>query len=326
MKKLKSIILLALLCFANFSFAQDNYKSYYEVRNQAMELHALGKYEEATKIYEKAFSLAYPFPDDMKFLYQCYLQLNKEDLAYTVLQRMVMCGYKLCPDTLPIVNYDLSDYCERDSTIINNKRFIREYDSLREEYLKNIDIKANNYLIANSICEYFVAKLRFSGSDSIEYRILNGKPFLVKTELLNDLLKSNLNINRKNTDHWLDDRFILSLIHSAQSFTLQESDSLFNLFWKYVLRGNILAEQYAVIFDNAIFQDDENKGGIGACLLGFQTTVKEYKDDKGNDVIESKVILKDPQNVDKYRKEKLLPPLWVWCKLKNLALPENYKH
>jgi tetratricopeptide (TPR) repeat protein len=320
----KIIILIFILCSTLVSLGQNDYKSYYEVRNQAMDLHALGKYQEATKFYEKAFSLAYPFPDDMKFLYQCYLQMNKADMAYKVLQQMVMCGYKLCPDTLPIVGYDLSAWCERDSTIINNKRFLSEYDSLRLEYLKNIDVKANNYLIANSICEYFVAILRFRGSDSIENEILNNKPFLLKTELLNSLLKSDKNIDRKHTDHWLDTRFLLSLIHSVQS--LKEKSPQLDLLWEHVLRGNILAEQYAFFYDNAIYQNDMNSGGIGVSLLGFQTILKVYKDDKGNEVEEYKVVLKDPENVDKYRKEKLLPPLWVWCKLNNIALPENYKY
>lgn len=328
MKKLTSIILFALLlCTTNLSFAQDDYKSYYEVRNQAMELHALGKYQEATKLYEKAFSLAYPFTDDMKFLYQCYLELNKEDMAYKVLQQMVMCGYKLCPDTLPIVGYDMSTWCERDSTIINNKRFLKEYDSLRLEYLKNIDIKANNYLIANSICEYFVAILRFRGSDSTERELLEDESFYAKTELLKDLLKSDKNIDRKHTDHWLDIRFILSLMHSVQSLIEKKAENpQLDLLWEHVLRGNILAEQYAIFYDNAIHQNDMNSGGIGVSLLGFQTILKVYKDDKGNEVEEYKVVLKDPENVDKYRNEKLLPPLWIWCKLNNIALPENYKY
>lgn len=325
MKKL--ITLIFILCSTLVSLGQNNYKQYYEERNQAMELHALGKLKEATKIYEKAFSLAYPFPDDMKFLYKCYLSLNDDESAYKVLQKMVMCGYKLCPDTLPIVGYDMSGFCERDSSIINNKRFLKEYDSLRLEYLKNIDIKANNYLIANSISEYFVARFRFRGKNAEESILLENESFLFKAELLIDLLKSDKDINRQNTDHWLDFRFVIGLMHSVQILVLNdEHQTLLDLYWEHVLRGNILVDQYAIFYDNAIHQRDQKSGGIGVSLLGFQTILKEYKDDKGNEVEEYKVVLKDSENVDKYRKDMLLPPLWVWCKLNNIALPENYKY
>ncbi|MDR0789913.1 MAG: hypothetical protein LBO06_03855 [Bacteroidales bacterium] len=300
---------------------QNDYKAYYETRNKAMESHANNKLQEAITIYEKTFTLAYPFPEDMKYLYDCYLKAGDKESAHKTLERMVMCGYKLYPDTLPLVGYNMSMFNERDTNILNDKQFIEEYDSLRAIYLKGINKEANDYLVANSICEYFAILLR-RGSNDEQQSIIEEESFLLKKELLVDFLKSDKNVGRQYTDHWLDPRFLLSLTHSVQILAnTGEAQALLDLYWNEVLKGNIYLEQWAVFYDNIIYQEGDGKI---SSVLGFQSTLMQCKDEEGNDINDYVIILKDSENVDKLRNERLLPPLWVYCKLKNKYLEGNY--
>jgi hypothetical protein len=307
----KLLIIIVVLLISINMFSQNNYKDYYKLRNTAMEYHAMMNYDIAIKFYNEAFNSAYPFPDDMKLLYDCYIQIKDFKKANLALKKMILCGYKLKNDIPLIGSRNFNKIIENDANILNNNYLLRNYDNLRIKYLKNINNVNNQYLKSIEICEIFASKSRsFVKEDTIcdNFYIVQEATFNLKNELLLALLKSDIDISRSSTDSWLDDDFILAIIHTSQSLDDEEINDFMDLLWQQVLNGNIIAEQYAVIED-WLFYRKNNISRLGVQLA--------FEDDK---IVE----LYDYKNIDKFREEKLLPPLWVYCKLKGIELPKNY--
>ena len=49
-------------------------------------------------------------------------------------------------------------------------------------------------------------------------------------------------------------------------------------------------------------------------------------DEKTRTLIKTFSPINDIKNIDSIREEAFLPPLWVFCKLKNFDLPKDYKY
>jgi len=305
---MNNLLMLLIVSFFSINlFSQKDYNDYYNLRNKAMEYHALENFDIAIKFYKEAFKSNYPFPEDVKLLYDCYIQINDLKNANKSIKKMILSGYKFKCD-IPLIGYrNFNKVIKNDTIFLNNDYLVRKYDCLRKKYLKNTNKVNDQYLKSVEICEIFSSHSRvFAKDDTIcdNFYIVQEATFKFKNNLLLALLKSDINFSRKDTDSWLDDEFLIAIIHTSQSLNDEERDDFMNLLWFQVLNGNLIAEQYAVIEDWLFYKK------YNTSILGMQLDVE----------------LSDYKNIDDLRKEKLLPPLWAYYKLKKIELPKNYNY
>lgn len=314
---MKKNILYAILSFAFCRTIQAqtaDYKAYYQMTSQAYCALADSNFLQAAELYEKAFADFYPFTYDLANLRDCYLAIGDTNSAVNSVKRMIACGWTL-EEKLPVVDYR---HFDNDMGAFDSTRIlaIREmYPSLRQEYLKKIDYEENAYwerIVYNEVL-CVQTRLRY-GQKKADYAWLTN---------LNEaiILLKNKELNREKIDAWNGYFAFMALVHLAQSTEVYSHnkkvcDSLFyqlmDLLKKEVIRGNLHPDDFAVIYD-AAYSYRHNKSYYGRELTLNPKTG-----------LNSCFPVEDVDNVDARRAEIGLPPLWTFCKIYNIKLPENY--
>lgn len=328
-KLLKMSILLFSLTTMTTQGAQPektekNYSLYYETCNKALEHQLEGDYIEAVKLYETAFENTYPFISDLNELKNCYVKLGKEDEAYLVVERMVLCGFKLKRRSYLVSSYKAivgmkNVELEKDSVLVD--RLIPVYDSLRKEFLKTIDYEKDKYLLSMSTLDRFTGCMRYNyRKDSEKEKFINDVGFTSVAGLFLNLIDSEYLPSRSESDAW-DDQLNLALIHIAQSLEKKsEQDKFLNKLKELVISGDFLPGQYAVLYDEIHVRMRNNKKSYYG--MSFEA-VMDFDDPTKIQLSISSP--EDVENVDKRRSEIFLPSLWVWAKQKGYVLPTDYK-
>jgi hypothetical protein len=121
-------------------------------------------------------------------------------------------------------------------------------------------------------------------------------------------------VSRKFTDTWTSSEMEITMLHISQSTTKKDYQFYFNLLKEQVLKGNVSNFNYAVFYDNYLYRN--KKGTYYGQQMKFNSKTGNLKCARVEDI----------DNVDKRRAEIGLPPLWVWCELHNIELPENYQN
>ena len=312
-----SRISLALLFFLNIFTvlqAQTSYSKYYEKTINAYSNMAEGNYTMAVKLYEEAFADNDPFPDDLANLRDCYLALGDTTNAVNCVKRMVACGWQL-QETYPVIDFKpLGNRIGAfDSTQIAYITSI--YPTLRQNYLQHIDLDKNAYLERIVLNEIFCQEIRDG-----ELMDDKGKSAVFAQNAVNlcELLK-NKELNRNKVDVWNSILLQVALVHCAKSIGLKEygREALYPDFMallkKEVLKGNLHPEIYASVYD-IVYWFNYNKSYYGRQTSFDPETEKRFC-----------VEIEDVDEVDKRRAEIGLPPVWVFCKKYNIALPKNYQ-
>ena len=332
--KIKSIITNSILLFlfsctntaskeTNLKMETDNYISYYKKCNEALESKVNGDITKAIQLYELAFSEHYPFVDDLNELKNCYVLLGKKSEAYLIIERMVLCGFKLkeksyliSPNSAIVGKKNLQ--LESDSNLIDQLNL--NYVSLRKEFLSSINYEKDKYLTTIASLDRFTGYMRtHSGEKDEAYIATVG--FNALAQLFLNLMDSDQLPYRYESDAW-DDQINLALIHIALSLEKHEEQERFlNKLKELVICGTFPPAQYAVIFDQIYERVRNNKESFYG--MSFEAVFNF------DDPSQLKLVITSPMdidNVDKRRNEIFLPPLWVWAKQKGYQLPINYSY
>lgn len=325
---IKFYFIISFLFFYNISLGQTkDYIKYYKHIIQAQTLSAQKQNKSAIEEYEKAFSQAYPFPDDIIDAIKIHQELKNQTEINELLKRLVKSGYK--------PNDEISVYVENENqyfkyikpTYISIPEYKKTLDSIyylhRKDYQNNIDIVKDNFLSIFKSYEFFIVNARKmvnTEEDQSKYEYLQNVLWSSTKDFLLNLYYSGQNINREKTDTWNDDLFIMNLIHSAQTVDYRKEE-----FQKFLLemvkQGNLHPYQYAVIIDDV----ERNLGkeqiyGTNTDPVEFDGDIEKYKNTP-----KQISTINDIENVDQRRKEIFLPPLWVTAAKYHYKLPENYK-
>ncbi|MDR0604496.1 MAG: hypothetical protein LBG80_09370 [Bacteroidales bacterium] len=142
------IVLWTILTLSAFC-QENNYITYYNIRNQALAHKVEENYQEAIVLYNRAFSSAFPFSDDIKHLISCYLNMKDTTNALQAMRLLIKSGYKL-DQSLPLLEDDGTRvYSNFHFTLskdeLLNALLSKEYDSLRNEFLANNNIDNLHY-------------------------------------------------------------------------------------------------------------------------------------------------------------------------------------
>lgn len=296
--------------------AQKDYSQYYDLMNRGYTEYANKEYQKAIEIFDMAFSNYYPFPDDVNMLKKCYLAIDNKHKAYETMRRMVLCGFKL-ESSIPLVNSNTALEGYRTDTgsgdSILEQKLAQEYPKLRAEYLKNIDWESDQYLKILTHFEVHTSLMRKKCTTTKQDQMIGDYGFGVEKEMFMNLMASQKNVNRAITDTWTSNEMEVVIIHTSQSTTKEDYELYFNLLKEQVLKGNISNVQYAVCYDNYLYRHEQES------YYGQQI---EFNPQTGSLKC---APIDDIQHVDQRRAEIGLPPLWVWGKISNIELPEEYK-
>jgi tetratricopeptide (TPR) repeat protein len=324
---IKRIILLLLLfmCGINTTIVcqeqEDNYINYYRTCNEALKYKVKKNYTYAIELYQKAFNEKFPFPDDVKHLISCYLSQGDTTSALQTIRLLIKSGYKL-DHNLPFL-IENGERISSNNPLVLSGNFkldslllLKEYDSLRSEFLINNNKEVNEYMKAITELEFIVGKLRTYASSKKEWEMLGDRSFRMKTHYLMNLLKSNLDLSRKHTDFWNDEYFIMALIHTVQDLCDDGPDSMLNdilnLLEKHMLKGNLHAQQYIIILDDVYYIKHKFKKSL------YGTSIRLSGNNK------YMVKIEDIKNVDNRRYNLFVPPLWIQYHNEEHLLPKDY--
>lgn len=307
------VFLMSILCSLP---AQTPYAPYYEKTINAYTNMAEGNYSLAVGLYEEAFSISYPFPDDLANLRDCYLALGDTVSAVNCVKRMVACGWQLY-ETYPVIGLEpwknkIGDF---DTTQINH--IANLYPTLRQNYLQQINPSENAYLERIVLNEIFCEDIR--DGEFAKINNLSRSAFAQNAIDLCELLK-NKELDRKEVEVWNHTYLLTTLVHCAKSVGLKKYKSgttyaeLMDLLKKEVLKGNLNPDIYASVYD-IVYWFNYHKSYYGRQVSFNPKTGKHYC-----------VEIEDVSSVDKRRAEIGLPPVWAFCKKNNITLPANYKY
>jgi hypothetical protein len=151
--------------------------------------------------YDQAFASYFPFPDDIKSLIKCHLSQGDTTNAFQALRLLIKSGYKLdC--SLPFLGKDGKRFRSSHRPALSGNAvldslLLKEYDSLRNEFLANNNREANEYMFMIVCMEQFASSMRFQlPSPTRKERLaIQEAGFGLKTEYLINLLKSNINLS-----------------------------------------------------------------------------------------------------------------------------------
>lgn len=311
MKKIVTLLLSFILFYTSTS--ANDYRDYYKYLVESKINEANGKYEEAYKKYLVALNSAYPFPDDIIATIRCCMKTqHKEDIPQLI-RLLVQSGFKTEEETFPVLrkNNTMVDFSRTFPIKEYAEYFYSIYPQERKEYLTSDRKLKSRILNSFSTLEYFIIQQRMMMPND---NAVQEDSYRIVCDLLLNLEGSDQDISRLGTDTWLDQRFIVLLIHTAQYLFGVDDERFvrFNRFlWNMVLQGNLHAEQYGVIIDAAHFSKDRMS------LFG-----NSLSSDEDNNLVISPV--KNLESIDDLRASIFLPPLWVKAKLKNIKLPTGY--
>lgn len=315
----KKIILLLLLFQMTLLFGQENYKLYYQATAKAFSFMAMKDYDNAIKTYEQAFKEFYPFPDDLKYLKDCFLAQKDTLSAYHTVRRMIACGWQL-EEKPPII--------DEKNTIVNNiglgnpileQKIKEEYAQLRADYLKNINHNDNQYIENLILGETFAQAMRSRiWQNSKQYSKRQMEMIIDEGFRTNSLLLINTlnkkNFPRKDIAAWNGQLIEITLIHAVQSTPKKDFNHIMSLLKKEVEKGNIHPIVYATIYDACRCLNHKMKFSYyGQYAEGFFSNKPQC------------VNVEDVEHVDERRAAIGLPPLWAWCDYYKIAYPKNYK-
>lgn len=157
-----NIVLTLIMIFMVSSIKAQDYTNYYNLTNQAMTSMVEKDYEKAIDLYNEAFKLEFPFPDDVSFLKDCYLAIDDKEGAYVAMRLMVKSGYKL-----PLIVENGEQFVYRRTYLtpsvvdtVFESKLLKEYNVLRENFVKHVDTESDKYLFALVQMEMFVRNLR----------------------------------------------------------------------------------------------------------------------------------------------------------------------
>jgi len=332
---LKIQITILFLSFNTIIMCQDgialkdkkpqNYISYYQICNKALELKIKGNYEASIKLYESAFKKYYPFVKDLNELRNCYLLVNKNKLAYKITKRMILSGYKFGTKSFLIhPNQAITEIIDNklENDTISLKKIKKEYSSLRKKHSKNIDKEKDKYLSVIASLDRFVGAMRNKyRDDEINEDFVSEAGFSTMAELFLNLLESDMIPDRQQSDAW-DDQLKGALVHISLIINDLNKEKIFLAKLKdHVIKGNLEPEQFAIIYDQIYTRKWHNKNSY----YGMTFEMIDFINDPSK--IQLKIKLpEDVVNIDNKRSNIYLPPLWVWAEQKKYQLPEEYKH
>lgn len=326
---IKFLFFINLFFASNSSFAQSvNYDDYYKHTINAKILSSQDQVKSAIQEYEKAFSSAYAFPDDIIDVIKLHQKLKNENKIKELLKLLVKCGYKT-ENKIPVYVEDDNQYFKHiKPTYISIPEYKEELDSVyklyRKDYLENIDLEKDNYLSVFKSYEFFITHTRkFASKEADESKFIYLQDVLWRSskDLFLNLYNSGQDISRQNTDSWNDELFVNCLIHSAQT-TDYRKEEYQEFLLQMVKIGNLHPYQYAIIVDDVERRlGNEQIYGTSTDPIEFDGDIEKYRNTQKQI---SKI--KDIENVDKRRKEIFLPPLWASAKKYNYKLPNNYKN
>ena len=326
---IKFIFFINLFFAFNSLFAQNvNYNDYYKHTINAKILSSQGLVSSAIQEYDRAFSSAYAFPDDIIDAIKLHQKLKDEIKIKELLKLLVKCGYKT-ENNIPLYIEDNNQYFKYiKPTYISIPEYKEELDTIyklyRKGYLENIDLEKDNYLSVFKSYEFIIAhtrKLASNETDDSKLIYLQDALWRSTKDFFLNLYNSGQDISRQNTDSWNDDLFVNCLIHSAQT-TDYKNEEFQEFLLQMVKIGNLHPYQYAVIIDDIEKRlGNEQIYGTAIDPIEFDGDIEKYRNTQKQI---SKI--KDIENVDKRRKEIFLPPLWTSAKKYNYKLPNNYKN
>jgi tetratricopeptide (TPR) repeat protein len=314
---MKNTIILALIfLFSTSLSAQKDYSEYYNLIGRGYTEYVQKDYHKAIETFELTFSKYYPFPNDVNVLKECYLAIDDKEKAYQAMRRMVLCGFKL-ESSIPLINSGmyLANYKldTRSGDTILEQRLLQEYPAIREEYLKNIDWNIDQCLKILTHFEIHTALMRTKSSSTKINNLIAGYGWEINKEMFMNLMDSKKCVDRELTDTWTSYEMEVAILHISQSITKEDYQRYFQLLKEQVLQGNVSNFNYAAFYDNYLYR---NKKGTyyGQQMQYHQKTGKRKC-----------ARIEDVNNVDKRRAEIGLPPLWIWCELHSIELPEGYQ-
>lgn len=325
---IKYFFIISLLLNYNSLFGQtENYKNYYKHIIKAQTFFFENQYESAIKEYDKAFLIAYPFPDDIVDAIKLHQKLENQVKINELLTLLVESGYKPNNEIYVYIENENQYFKHLRPTYISIPEYKEELDSIYNWYKKNtlqkIDISKDNYLSVFKSFEFLIMYVRkFASIDEDKSKSIYLQEVLWRStkDLFLNLYHSGQDISRQNTNSWNDDLFVNCLIHSAQT-TDYKKEEYQSFLLEMVKQGNLHPYQYAVIID-----DVERRIGSEQ-IYGTITDPIEFDGDieKYRNMQKQISTIKNIENVDERRKEVFLSPLRVTAKKYNLKLPENYK-
>ncbi|SUB78511.1 hypothetical protein [Porphyromonas macacae] len=314
MKKIVTVLLSVILFYTTTS-ANNDYRDYYKSLVESKIDEANGKYEEAYKKYLVTLNSAYPFPDDIIATIRCCMKTQHKKDIPQLIKLLVQSGFKTEEETFPVLrkNNTMVDFYRTFPIKEYAEYFYSIYPQERKEYLTSDRELKSRILNSFSTLEYFIIQQRMMMPNDIA---VQENSYKIVCDLLLNLENTDQDFSRLGTDTWLDQRFIVLLVHTAQYlFGIDyERFMRFDRFlWNMVLQGNLHAEQYGVIIDAAHFSKD------GMSLFGNFLS----SDEDGNWMVSP---VKNLESVDSLRASIFLSPLWVKAKLKNIKLPAGYDY
>lgn len=312
-------LILILLLVTNYKLSAKGvgekiiYEEYYKDIIAAEVASAELDYNTALKYYEKAFSENYPYPDDIILAIKCCEKLHDDKKAHELISLLIMSGYKIENTILPFSLCQELPYDNIFPIIEYQDYFNSIYEDVRRLYLKKID-KDNSCLLSsfNTIEEFIISVRRELRSEE-DMILLQDVSYNVVYELLIGLFENySEGMSRKHTDNWLDFKFIMSLIHTAQcTYSDDEPREQFDLFLRTMVEyGNIHPKQYAMIIDGASNQV------YGKAVYGEMLTRYDYNREF--------FPIANIEIIDSIRSKAYLSPLWVKAKGMQIPLPDNY--
>lgn len=325
--KINLVLFFILLMSTNRLLAQKkDYTTYYNLINKAQRLDAENNTKMAIQEYDKAFLIAFPFPDDIIDAIKVNEKLNNKDKINKLLKLLVLSGYKKESEIPVYLEEDQHYFKASRETYLPIPEYQKELDSIyplyRNEYLRNIDFTKDQYLSIFKSLEFLITNTRKYTShttDQAQQLYLQEALWKSTKDLFLNVYNAGQDINRQQTDTWNDDLFINCLIHSAQITTYKKEEyQLFLL--EMVKLGNLSPYQYAIIIDDTERRlgKDQIYGTI-TDPIEFDGNIEKYRN-----TIKQISYIKNIDKVDERRKKIFLPPLWISAKKNGFKLPEHY--
>ena len=320
---LKNKLSILFLIIQFYSFSQNDYKEYHTCLNKIYELDSISN-DSLIIIYEKAFTLATPFAEDVFDLALFYFnstQTGNLGKAESMLEKSVLLGYQLKPDLkfkndlFPEISYGysfhLKDTTDQFTKFVSDFS-LNKYDSLRAIYLQGC--KKDIYfelLLAN---ELYAQEVRLFSKGFLLKKKLNRDVFRPNAELMLKLLESNLLPKRRESRRFNQHSIMMLCNHIIAGFK-KESDAkrFLTLLWNKVEEGEVTPYEYVLAYEHYI-----------AHFVNFH---KSYYGNATTYIFGKKKVLKliQPKSVNERRKQIWLTTLENYCKDYNLKLPANYK-
>jgi hypothetical protein len=324
--------------------AQQDYEKYYKLCNEALQNKVTGNIQKAITLYDEAFGKYLPFQDDLDELINCYKILGDTNNLLRIWRKKIQTGF-----TVENKSYLVTKNLENWNNFISQDDLFLfdmiDYDSLHNEYVAKTDNEKNRYLSEIITGDCFAGYMRTyyynnpeiifnyckiendSNLDINErmYHFAGSLGYATNGRLFINLAKSDHLPSRKESSLWEDEQFLVSLVHIAASLNKEEKDEFFEILKQHIKTGDISPMTYATLYDHSLDGYEEGNGRYGVSAMIYDE-VEDGKLLREQQSVRRQIVTpKDIKNVDKFRAEIHLYPLWLQAKLLNQILPQNYK-